>query len=103
MVTRLGPQDADYERSEDTGTGCMSDEDKQILTSADPSTQEGGKRMPSMWGWQTVVSLIVALALMAFMVSKVDLRDVWQHLMACNKWYLLLGALWFLGHVCRRC
>ncbi len=71
----------------------MSDEDKQILTSADPSTQEGGKRMPSMWGWQTVVSLIVALALMAFMVSKVDLRDVWQHLMACNKWYLLLGAL----------
>jgi uncharacterized protein (TIRG00374 family) len=53
----------------------------------------GSRGMPSMWGWQTLLSLCIAVALIVFMLSKVDLAVVWRDLKACNKWYVLLGAL----------
>ena len=58
-----------------------------------PAPSSAGKGMPSMWGWQTLLSLCVAAGLIVFMLSKVDLAIVWRDLKGCNKLYVLLGLL----------
>ena len=57
------------------------------------SPAANGNGMPSMWGWQTLLSLCVAVGLILFMLSKVDLAVVWRDLKACHKGYVLLGLL----------
>ncbi len=69
-------------------------EQEQSETAAKPPSANG-KGLPRMWGWQTILSLAMALGLIVFMLSKVDLAVVWQDLKACNKLFVLLG---FLAH-----
>ena len=49
--------------------------------------------MPTLWGWQTFLSLAAALGLIAFMVSKIDPAELWRDLGACNKGFVVLGLL----------
>jgi uncharacterized protein (TIRG00374 family) len=51
--------------------------------------------MPNLWGWHTFLGIAAALVLLGYMVTKIDLAQVWQDILACNKWYAFLG---FLAH-----
>ncbi len=51
--------------------------------------------MPGLWGVQTFLGIAAALALLGWMITKIDLHQVWLDIAACNKWYVFLG---FLAH-----
>ncbi len=56
---------------------------------------EGGS--PKLWGWHTLASIVITVALLVLLVSYVDLGQVWRELVASNKGILLLGALMHYG------
>jgi uncharacterized membrane protein YbhN (UPF0104 family) len=55
--------------------------------------EENARRAPRLWGWHTGLSLVVALAILVALAARVDLKDLWRHVTAANKAYILLGAL----------
>ncbi len=63
-------------------------------TAADHASP-GSHEMPKLWGMHTVLGITAALVLLGYMVTKIDLAQVWQDILACNKWYAFLG---FLAH-----
>jgi len=56
---------------------------------------EGGS--PKLWGWHTLASIVITVALLVLLVSYVDLGQVWRELVASNKSILFLGALMHYG------
>jgi uncharacterized protein (TIRG00374 family) len=48
---------------------------------------------PKLWGWHTIASLVVTLAIFAILASYVDVAKVWEEVGASNKGLLLLGAM----------
>jgi uncharacterized protein (TIRG00374 family) len=46
----------------------------------------------SLWRWQTLLSLIVTLGLLAFLASYIDFDALWQDIAGANISYLLLGS-----------
>jgi uncharacterized protein (TIRG00374 family) len=55
--------------------------------------QEPPPNAPKLWGWHTYLSLAIALAILSAVALRIDLKVVWAHVAACNKGYLLVGAL----------
>jgi uncharacterized membrane protein YbhN (UPF0104 family) len=47
---------------------------------------------PSLWGWHTIASGVITLALLAVLASFVDWQQLWREIKSCHKGYLLLGA-----------
>jgi uncharacterized protein (TIRG00374 family) len=82
--------------------------------STDPITE---KDAPALWGWHTVASIVITVAVIAILVSYVDLSKVWREVVASNKGLLILAAIshyatypvrgvrWrrSLSHVSQRC
>jgi uncharacterized membrane protein YbhN (UPF0104 family) len=62
-----------------------------MIDRASPLPPENGA--PRLRGWHTYASLALALAILAVMVSAVDLREVWRHVSECNKTWVLAGLL----------
>ncbi|MCA9912578.1 MAG: flippase-like domain-containing protein, partial [Anaerolineae bacterium] len=58
--------------------------------------KKGGSPLtkPSFW-----IRIILSVGLLAFLVSQVDLSEIWDRLVASNKWYILVAFL--LGMVDR--
>jgi uncharacterized membrane protein YbhN (UPF0104 family) len=56
---------------------------------------EGGSL--KLWGWHTLASIVITVALLVLLVSYVDLGQVWRELVASNKGILFLGALMHYG------
>ncbi|MFC1765675.1 lysylphosphatidylglycerol synthase transmembrane domain-containing protein [Planctomycetota bacterium] len=54
---------------------------------------EGGPKAPKLWGWHTWLSMIITVVILVVLAMMIDLREVWQHITACNKLYVLLGGL----------
>ncbi len=52
---------------------------------------------PKLWGWHTVASIAITVALLFILVSYVDLAQVWRELIASDKRLLILGALSHYG------
>lgn len=52
-----------------------------------------GKAYPSLWRWQTFLSLGFTVALLAFLAAQLDLEAVRADLAACDKRLVLLGLL----------
>ncbi len=48
---------------------------------------------PKLWGWHTLASIAVTIAVLAIMASYVDLAQVWREVSSCDKRILLLAAL----------
>lgn len=53
---------------------------------------QGGEAAPSLWGWQTVLSGLAALGLLAFLATTIDWRTTWGEFLASHKGLVLLGA-----------
>jgi len=50
-------------------------------------------KSPQLWGWPTYLSIAVAIAILIFAASMVNLKEIWREIGSCNKRLVLLGAL----------
>lgn len=55
--------------------------------------QNGLDTLPQLWGWQTILSALATLAILAFLSTLVDWQNTWREFLACHKGYVLLGAV----------
>ena len=53
---------------------------------------ENNDKAPALWGWPTFASIGLAILILTFAVSMVDLKAVWREVTKCEKRYVLLGA-----------
>jgi uncharacterized protein (TIRG00374 family) len=57
------------------------------------STQINDSKGPALWGWPTYLSIAVAVVILIFAATMVDLRKVWHEIIACDKRFIVIGAL----------
>jgi uncharacterized protein (TIRG00374 family) len=50
-------------------------------------------KSPQLWGWPTYLSIAVAIAILIFAASMVNLKEIWREIGTCDKRLVLLGAL----------
>ena len=50
-------------------------------------------KVPALWGWPTYLSIAVAVVILIFASTMVDLRKVWHEIIACDKRFIVIGAL----------
>ena len=50
-------------------------------------------KAPQLWGWPTYLSIGIAIIILAFTATLVDLKEVWRQIAGCDKRFVLLGAL----------
>jgi len=62
-------------------------------TSPPISSSNGIDLLPRLWGWQSLLSGLSAVALLLALVTFVDWQSVWEEIVACKKSYVLLGAV----------
>jgi len=51
------------------------------------------ERAPAIWGWPTYLSIVIAGIILIFAATMVDLKQIWREIAACDKRYVILGAL----------
>jgi uncharacterized protein (TIRG00374 family) len=54
---------------------------------------EGPRKAPTLWGWHTGLSIVVALGIIGFLAQKVDLKEVWRQVAGQNYGLMLVAAL----------
>ena len=52
-----------------------------------------GNKAPALWGWPTYLSIVIACIILIFAATMVDLKQIWREIEACDKRYVMLGAL----------
>ena len=50
-------------------------------------------KTPALWGWPTYLSIGIAGVILIFAATMVDLKQIWREIEACDKRYVILGAL----------
>jgi uncharacterized protein (TIRG00374 family) len=50
-------------------------------------------KVPQLWGWPTYLSIAVAIVILVFAASMVNLKEIWREIGQCDKRMVLLGAL----------
>ena len=48
---------------------------------------------PALWGWPTYLSIAIAIVILIFAATRVDLKEIWREIAACDKRYVILGSL----------
>ncbi len=48
---------------------------------------------PALWGWPTYLSIAIAIVILIFAATRVDLKEIWREITACDKRYVILGSL----------
>ena len=48
---------------------------------------------PTLWGWPTYLSIAIALIILIFTATMVDLRKIWHEIGASDKRFIVIGAL----------
>ena len=64
-----------------------------MVDSIHNSTINDNGRAPKLWGWTTYLSIAVAIVILAVAATFVDLKEIWRQIAACDKRFVLLGAL----------
>jgi len=62
----------------------------------DPIKQDSlnnDSQAPTLWGWPTYLSIIIAIIILIFAARMVDLKEIWREIVACDKRYVILGSL----------
>jgi uncharacterized membrane protein YbhN (UPF0104 family) len=77
--------------------GPVVEEDRPAGAEAVPLTPEPSAPAPSLWGWQTALSLAATATVLGWMVRQVDFAAVAADLQACNPWLVLLGGACHYG------
>jgi len=50
-------------------------------------------KAPKLWGWTTYLSIAIAIIILIFAATVVDLKEIGRQIAACDKRFVLLGAL----------
>lgn len=50
-------------------------------------------KAPALWGWPTYLSIAIAIVILIFAATRVDLKEIWREIAACDKRFVILGAL----------
>ena len=61
--------------------------------STDKTTPNTDLKAPKLWGWTTYLSIAIAIIILGFAATVVDLKEIGRHIAACDKRFVLLGAL----------
>lgn len=64
-----------------------------MLDSKDKPSTNNNLKAPKLWGWTTYLSIAVAIIILAIAATFVDLKEIWRQITACDKRFVLLGAL----------
>ena len=62
----------------------------------DPINQDSlnnNHKAPALWGWPTYLSIAIAIVILIFAATRVDLKEIWREIAACDKRFVMLGAL----------
>ncbi len=59
----------------------------------DNSALIGGPKTLALWGWPTYLSIAFAVVILIFAATMVDLRKIWHEIIACDKRFIVIGAL----------
>ena len=54
---------------------------------------ENGDLPPSLWGWHTILSLVITAAIFVFLAARLDLVRIWHEVSQSKVPLLILGAL----------
>jgi uncharacterized protein (TIRG00374 family) len=54
---------------------------------------ENDHKAPALWGWPTYLSIVIAIIILIFAATMVDLKAIWREIAACDKRFVLLGSL----------
>jgi len=65
----------------------------QMLDSKTKHPANDHLNAPKLWGWTTYLSIAVAIIILGIAASFVDLQEIWRQIAACDKRFVLLGAL----------
>jgi len=52
-----------------------------------------GYKVPQLWGWPTYLSIAIAIVILVFAATMVNLKAIWHEIGQCDKRLVLLGAL----------
>lgn len=64
-----------------------------MVDSRDNSHINNDGKAPQLWGWPTYLSIGIAIIILAFAATLVDLNEVWRQITKCDKQFVVLGAL----------
>jgi uncharacterized protein (TIRG00374 family) len=59
----------------------------------DHSALNNDRNGPKLWGWPTYLSIGIAVIILIFTATMVDLRKIWHEITACDKRFIVIGAL----------
>lgn len=65
----------------------------QMADSTPKNDINNNGQAPKLWGWTTYLSIAVAIVILAVAATFVDLKEIWRQIAACDKRFVLLGAL----------
>jgi hypothetical protein len=57
------------------------------------NTLNNNHKAPALWGWTTYLSIAIAILILAGASTMVDLKQIWREIAACDKRFVLLGAV----------
>jgi len=58
-----------------------------------PDSLNNNHKAPALWGWPTYLSIAIAIVILIFAATRVDLKEIWREIAACDKRYVILGSL----------
>ena len=58
-----------------------------------PDSLNNNNQAPALWGWPTYLSIAIAIVILIFAATRVDLKEIWREIAACDKRYVILGSL----------
>ena len=59
----------------------------------DQDSLNNNHKAPALWGWPTYLSIAIAIVILIFAATRVDLKEIWREIAACDKRFVILGAL----------
>ena len=65
----------------------------QMVDTKDKHATNNDLSAPKLWGWTTYVSIGIAIIILVIAATFLDLKEIWRQIAACDKRYVLLGAL----------
>jgi len=70
---------------------------KEMVEQENKTQPENNHKGPVLWGWHTYLSIAITMAILVWLVTMLDLKEIWREIKGADKTLLLLGAL---AHYC---